>query len=416
MLELFRPEARPRSASEIGLPLGITTRWMRLYAIVLALAMVAGGAAIAFGSYARKVQVSGFLIPDKGLIKIQPPRSGHITEQLVIEGQHVAKDQPLFVMDVSDVTSSGRSSDLLKQNLHDQRQLINDELRHLSVSQRSDTEHLDANIASLRQQVADIEAELKARRDFERLAQSAFARAQTLVVSNAVSQASKDQAEQAAVDASIQVATLQTQLGTINGQLLQAQADRRGLSDKQANDRADLERSGSQIDQQLLQLEEQSSLVIRSSQNGTVTQMTAHVGTNVDTLSTPITPLLTIIPDDSVLQADLYVPSSAIGFAKVGADVRLRYEAFPYEKFGLQDATVTLISRAPVNARELPFPISGDDPYYLVTADLAKVTVTAFGKEEPLEAGMKFQADLILEHRKLWEWAIEPILAARHSQ
>lgn len=415
MLELFRPEARPQAASEIGFPLGVTSRWMKLYTLALALVILAAAAGTVFGSYSRKVLVSGFLIPDKGLIKIEPPRSGRITEQLVEDGQHVEKDQPLFVLDVSDVIHEGRSVDLLKQNLRDQRQLIIDELQHLTISQKAETENLRASIETLGQQIHDLQIELTSRRNFEKITQDIFERTKTLVTGNAASITSKDQAEQALAEAHTQVAVLETQLTTVKGQFAQAEADQQGLSDKQANVRLELDRTRSQIDQQLLQLEEQGSLVIRASQSGFVTHVTAFVGTNINTLTTPITPLLTIMPDNAVLKAFLYVPSSAIGFARNGATALIRYEAFPYEKFGLQEATVTAISRTAVTGHELPFPISGDDPYYVVTAALAKNTVTAFGMEEPLQAGMKFQADLVLEKRRLWEWVIEPILASRHS-
>jgi membrane fusion protein len=124
---------------------------------------------------------------------------------------------------------------------------------------------------------------------------------------------------------------------------------------------------------------------------------------------------MTIVPDQAELEANLYVPSSAAGFVKVGAQVLIRYEAYPYQKFGIQEARVTSISRTSVNADELPFPVKTDEPLYLITAELAKETITAFGREEQLQAGAKFQADLVLEDRKLWEWAIEPLIAAKQS-
>lgn len=411
---LFRPQALPQ-LSEYGVPLGVASGWSKLYAAALVAALVACACEVICGSYSRKALVSGFVVPDKGLIKVQPPHSGRVTEELVAEGQHVDKDQPLYVLDVSGVTALGRTGDLLADNLRRQRQMIVDELGHLAISQVADADHLNANIEALKQQVIDIDAELVSRGDFEHLAENEFERIRALEAKDFASHATRDQVEEAMVNAKIQIAALQTQLGTIKGQFAQAQADWRGLADKQANDRSQLERSREQIDQQLMQIEEQRSLIVRASAAGTITQMTVHVGANVDAVSTPIAPLLTIVPDGATLLAYLYVPSTAIGFARIGGNVLLRYDAYPFEKFGLQEASVASISRTAVNPRELPFPPMGDDPYYLVTATLAKNTVTAFGEEEPVQPGMKFQADLILENRKLWEWAIEPVLASQHS-
>ena len=63
----------------------------------------------------------------------------------------------------------------------------------------------------------------------------------------------------------------------------------------------------------------------------------------------------------------------------------------------------------------MPFPVKTDEPLYVITAELAKETITTYGREEELQAGAKFQADLVLEDRKLWEWAIEPLIAAKQS-
>ena len=48
----------------------------------------------------------------------------------------------------------------------------------------------------------------------------------------------------------------------------------------------------------------------------------------------PTTPLLSILPAGSKLEAQLFTPSRSIGFVRVGQQVLLRYQAFPYQKFG----------------------------------------------------------------------------------
>ena len=92
MSKLFRDEVIQRRLSEIGVPSGITHGWMKLFALTLAAMIAAASTGVAFGSYARKARVGGFLVPDKGLIKVVATRGGRIAERRVDEGQHVAKD------------------------------------------------------------------------------------------------------------------------------------------------------------------------------------------------------------------------------------------------------------------------------------------------------------------------------------
>jgi membrane fusion protein len=48
-----------------------------------------------------------------------------------------------------------------------------------------------------------------------------------------------------------------------------------------------------------------------------------------------------IVPNDSVLQAELFVPTRAIGLVQPGHEVRILYEAFPYQQFGTYSGKVS---------------------------------------------------------------------------
>ena len=252
--------------------------------------------------------------------------------------------------------------------------------------------------------------EQTARLDSLRLTRGAFDRSKLLQNRKINSVAQSDTAELDVVSANRELAILLRAKLAGEGELAQSKAQLHGLADKQANEQSQLSRNLAELDQQINEIKGQNFQAVLAAESGTVTRITTPLGGTADTT----TPLMTIVPDNSKLQANLYIPSSAVGFVKSGAKVLLRYEAFPSQKFGSQKAQVVSISRTSVNNRELPFPNTTDEPFYLVTADIPKDTVTAFGTEEPLQAGAKFQADLILDERKIWEWTIEPLLAARN--
>ncbi|MBT2323612.1 HlyD family efflux transporter periplasmic adaptor subunit [Variovorax paradoxus] len=128
----------------------------------------------------------------------------------------------------------------------------------------------------------------------------------------------------------------------------------------------------------------------------------------------PAQPLLNLIPEGSELQADVYLPSRAAGFVRVGTRALLQFQAFPYQKFGSHEARVVKLSRVAVAGSELPYPPPAAGPgelFYIASLGLAKSTVSAYGKEEPLQSGMGFDANLILDTRTLLEWVFEPLFS-----
>jgi membrane fusion protein len=116
------------------------------------------------------------------------------------------------------------------------------------------------------------------------------------------------------------------------------------------------------------------------------------------------------VPADGALLAHLYAPSSAIGFIRAGQTVRLRYEAFPFQKFGHHEGRVLQVSRTPLPPGEVPAS-ARDEPMYRITVALERQTVRAYGSEQPLAAGMQLEADVLLERRRLIEWIFEPVLS-----
>src|SRR5207237_10207187 len=91
-----------------------------------------------------------------------------------------------------------------------------------------------------------------------------------------------------------------------------------------------LSRQLSELRQDLSQVEAKRESVIRAPMNGVVTNVSIDRGQSVAAAE----PLATALPKGSGLHVELLVPTRAIGFLTKGKEVVLRYEAFPYERFG----------------------------------------------------------------------------------
>jgi membrane fusion protein len=88
----------------------------------------------------------------------------------------------------------------------------------------------------------------------------------------------------------------------------------------------------------------------------------------------------------------------------------MRYDAFPYERFGQYRGVITEIGRNVWTQGERIGPLSAKEPVYRVDVSLERQDVAALGQEFPLRPGMLVNADLLLERRTLLEWLFEPVL------
>jgi membrane fusion protein len=94
--------------------------------------------------------------------------------------------------------------------------------------------------------------------------------------------------------------------------------------------------------------------------------------------------------------------------------VRVRFAAYPFQKFGQYDGEVVEVSRVALAPAELPAQLALSAPaeaLYRVTVRLASPAVMAYGTAQPLAAGMQLEADVMQDRRRLIEWVFEPLIA-----
>ena len=156
-------------------------------------------------------------------------------------------------------------------------------------------------------------------------------------------------------------------------------------------------------------MESRRLVVVTAPESGTATLVSAEPGQLAD----PLKPLVSIVPANSPLEARLYAPSRTVGFVRVSDTVSLRHQAFPYQKFGQQMGVIAAIATTAVPSTELvgfnlPDTTAGE-PVYAITVKLAAQTMMAYGEPRALQPGMRVDADILQETRKLYEWLLEPL-------
>ena len=390
--------------------------------VLVAITAVATGWFLFHGEYTRKAHVMGVLVPDQGVLRLPTPQAGTVIERRVSEGDTVRSGDILFVISTDRSTASGDAQTAVQES-------IAARARSLEAASRQ-SERLEAEqFAALSRQIADMRRELK-QMDLEgelqqerlALAQKAWAQLQSLQADNFVSGAHVQTKAEEILGLRAQAQALVRQRLAQQREIGVLEAQRNERTSQAQSQRGGIERSLAELTQASAESGALQRIVVRAPRSGVVTAVLAAPGDSV----TPSAALASLLPEGAKMQAQLFAPSSAVGFLRPEQKVQLRYQAFPYQKFGHHPGQVLQVSRTPLQAAELAnLPLSagtvigahadGDaratEPLYRITVALDAQTVQAYGVAQPLVAGMQLEADVLLDRRRLIEWIFEPLLS-----
>lgn len=418
MQSLFRPEAvshqRTQWLGSVLLTRPLSSWLLTGVAACMAVALVAFGV---LGHYTRKVRVVGVLAPELGIVRLVAPQPGRIVERLASEGQAVQAGQVLFVLTVDRSTPDGDTEDAVRATLAERRRSLEATQRQQQDLHRQARDTLDRRLRALRVEQAQRQAEAALQRERIGLAETALGRLESLQQQTFVSPAQTQAKAEEVLALKAQLQALERQTAADARSIADLSAELAALPTQQAVERGRLDREIAALDQQAAESQSRQRLVVRAPQDGTVSAVLAETGQT----ALPGVALANLVPAPARLRADLYVPSSAIGLLRTAQPVALRYDAFPYQRYGHQPGHVASVARTPLQASELaalPLPgaLSGNvvgadtEPLYRVTVALDRQTVPVDGRDEPLAAGMQLQADVLLERRRLIEWLFEPLI------
>jgi membrane fusion protein len=407
---MFRPEAIAHQQDRLqGDALRLGGGPLRLLSIAaacaLALAILAFGV---LGHYTRKEHVTGYLAPSAGLIKVYTPQTATVVQSLVAEGQAVRRGDLLLVLESQRATTGVRDAQAAMRREIEQRR---DSLQRERAKQAEIDElaagTLGQRVRALQAQVAQFETQISLQRERVARAERSVTRQQALVAAHFVSEAAAQQKEEELIDQRGQLAALERNASSLVGDLAAARQDLAASSLRRSNNASALERQVSELDQQLTEADTRRSIVLTAPADGIVTTLLTDPGQ----VAAPTTPLLSILPAGAALEAQLLVPTRAAGFIRDGQAVALRYQAFPYQRFGHHEGQVVQVGRSVIQPNEVSMPIVAQEPVYRVTVRLPAQQVQAYGQAMPLRAGMLLDADVAIDRRSIVAWLFEPLLS-----
>ena len=412
MTKLFRTESLAfRSDASLGRIQILQPPSLVILTVGVVIAALAIAAFVCFGQYTRKARVSGFLVPDRGVIRLVSPQAAVVIEKHGAEGRAVRRGDILFVLAVGQATPDGDTQAAVQASIATRSRSLEAASQQQLLLGQVQTAAIDQQIAEMRRELAAmaVEGELQSKR--LALAQEAQRQFESLRSDNFVSFAQVRTKAEEVLAIQAQLQGIERQRSAQLRQIGALESQRRELPMRTLAQQGEIDRDMAKLAEQSAENEARRRIVIRAPQDGVLTAVMTDVGQS----ATPAVALASLLPADARLEAHLYAPSSAVGFLRSDQAVSLRYQAFPYQKFGHQTGHVTEVSRSPLQASEmaalsLPAAGPGVEPLYRITVALDKQSVDAYGQPQALSPGMQLEADVLLDRRRLIEWIFEPVL------
>ena len=264
-------------------------------------------------------------------------------------------------------------------------------------------------MAALTTEISELQAQIESQNEQIRVSNELVSSVTGLRASGIISELEYKKRELAALEQKQKLNSLNQQLAARQNQLTETRYSLDQLATVMAGKIQSLRSELATAEQRIAEISGRRAYVIRAPAAGRVATLQATVGQFAD----PRRPQMEIIPSESILRAELFVPTRGIGFVQPGQKVRILYEAFPYQQFGTYGGRVSEISQTILTKSDASGPIELKEPAYRVTVALDRPDIDAYGKRIPLQADMLLRADIILEKRSIIRWFIDPLLSVR---
>lgn len=400
---------------------------------------------IAFGRLDIVAVAQGKLVPLTYVKIVQPADSGIVQEILVTEGQQVAAGQVLMRMDtkLSDADTKALGAEFKRKALTLRR--IDAELagspltsqaddppdlyRQIAAQYRANRRaYLDAlsqeqaTLAKAKQDLAAAQ-EIKSKLErtlptyraqeeaWDKLAKDGFA-GKLIAADRQRERVEKEQ------DLAAQIHTVASLQSTI------AQSEKR-LAQITSNYRSQLqkERVETYGDYQKLEQEwakqahKNDLLELKAPQAGIIKDLATHTP---GTVVSPGTILMTLVPQNEQLQAEVWVENEDAGFVHPEQPTKIKILAYQFQKYGMVDGTVAQISadasdaNRPANG-EASAKDNGAPAKYRTLVALKSQVLNADGEQFKLTPGMQVSAEVKLGTRTILEYLLSPVQKAFHE-
>ncbi|MBT3723961.1 MAG: HlyD family efflux transporter periplasmic adaptor subunit [Gammaproteobacteria bacterium] len=405
--ELFRQQVIDKQkASQFGSVMIINPLSFKVLSLISTLIILTLLSFVVWGEYTRKQSVTGLLTPDSGLITLYATKSGIVSKCNVKQEQLVTNKTNLLI--ISTQNNSSTSENLQSQLL----QKIGLERMFLELRHKKTVDLLEQQKESIRNKIEMLGRQLKKSSKQLVLENKILAsinnemkRTELLAQKNLISKSSFDLNQQVVLQQKAKIIDLNNSIELLENQLLQLPADISILELQYEQQKFDYNRELNNLEKNEISLLAEQYYAVRTEVNSIVTHVLVKEGQFVNAGQ----PLLTLRPENSDLNAELFIPSHSIGLIEVGQSVMLRYDAFPYERYGTFKGELQNVSQSVIAPGQTGNVQMASSPVYQATVKLDQQYVSAYGRQIKLTPEMTLSADIQLDTVPLYRLVLEPI-------
>lgn len=365
---------------------------------------------LTFGSFSRAEKVSGYLVPDAGLLELTSPQSGMITDITFALGDTVRAGDVIAVVKTEVFNGDGDSS--LATNLKliaDQKELLTAQMTSAKDRAKLEKSSVEFEIRALSAEIDSLERQIDMQHRIVGAAADRLTVAEDLLTRNHIAGAEVDKRRQDWLVQLRQHESLVGQKADRVGLFNRAKQRVETIATELRDQLAELKGRISQLAERSTDMRHQRAMSIMSSVDGVITSLNFKKGQAIAAGDL----LAAVMPADSHLEASLLIPSRAAGFVEVGQEVRLNYAAFPYQSFGSFKGEVLSVDHSIQLSSSTSSLVNMQEPFYRARVIPAEPYVKAHGNHYSLHPGMLLEATIILERRSFLAWLLEPIRAVR---
>ena len=351
----------------------------------------------------KKHQIRGALRYNSAEVKVRAVGDGNIVSCNVKNGEMVERGVVLISIErdetlASGVSASKRQIELIKSEL----KLFHGELGDLSTEGELEILQLEQKRESLiikrritREKLLLSSKQIAEARKSKNLAEDFFNEG---IITEYEKQIKIDRLftlENGMLQLEENVNEIQSEISSIDFRL-------RSLPFEQSNKYNELSRKISELERLLVQIESARSYALNSPTNGQITGSVCREGERVDQNKT----LMIVKPNGSKLIGEMTVPSSIVRSINVGQIIPIRYDSFPFQKYGIFAARIEELSEIKGISTDELQAVSGAEGYgYRVVLTPIWDNGNAPDKfRRTFKSGMEFTAEIEVENRRLIDW------------
>lgn len=369
--------------------------------------------ALSMDTYVRHETVRGTLVPQHGFSRIRPPVSGIVAKVSVKPGDSVKAGDRLVALHRDSQGKSGTGvAQASIESLQSRVGLMKERQRLNELEYQTRKTGLSASLEGQRQIVARLREQIDTRGDVLELLRERHEKLTRLAGTGHIALIDIEHSDQRFLEASLQSQEISAQIASHEALIQSKLSELDSLQLSHLQQQHAIEEKLFELNSQLIALEVRQETWVVAKEAGQVDSVSAVLGD----YATPQNTLVTLLPPNSSLKAEMYLSGSAALLVKPRQAVHLKYDALPFQKHGTFEGVVDSVTQTIVPADLVSPYAHSRSPHFLVTASLAQQSIQSYGQVEHLKAGMAFSADVIVEHRSLLDWLLDPLRAVTSTQ